>query len=44
MATKSGPNHDTVSIDGMAMRAVTLAGTNRTEKALFGKNPHSRFL
>lgn len=40
MAPDSGPDHDAVKIDGLAVPPVALSGAHRTEKAVFRENPH----
>jgi len=44
MASDSGPDHDSVGIDGLAMLTVTLSGADRTEEPVFGENPHGSLL
>jgi hypothetical protein len=40
MAADSGPIHDAVGIDRLAVTAVTLSGTNGTIKAVFSDQPN----
>ena len=40
MLPDPGTNHDPVGIDGLAVAAVTLAGTNGAEETVFREDPH----
>jgi hypothetical protein len=41
MTSNSSPHHDAISIDGLAVLAVTLSGTDRTEESVFREKPHT---
>jgi len=40
MSPVSRPDHDAGRIENLAVLFIFLSGTNRTEKAIFSKNPH----
>lgn len=44
MATDSGSNHNVILIYGLTMVAVSMSGTYRAEKTVFGKHPHLWYL
>jgi len=44
MFSDSGPNHDAIEIDRLAVLAVPLSGANSTEETVFGENPHGYIL